>query len=96
VISSKNGLLALLAIALLLGGYLRLHGLAAREMTPDEAESWQFASVASVRGVIELEPEYQGKLSIYYLFLRGWMRCLARGPRRSGCRESFSARPISF
>jgi uncharacterized membrane protein len=70
--SYRRALLAMLAIAVLLGGYLRLHDLGAHEIMLDEADSWNFARLASSQGIIELAHHEQGKLPIYFLMLNRW------------------------
>lgn len=73
--SASSGLnAALLAAAVLVGGWLRLHNLGASDMTADEAPSWVAASAATVSDVVrqglELNP---GKLALHDVVLHFWM-----------------------
>ena len=77
--SYRRALIAMLAIAVLLGGFLRLHDLGAHEIMLDEGDSWRVAKLQSSHIMAELEHSDQGKLPIYFLMLGGWMRLFGDG-----------------
>ncbi len=67
--------LALLAIAIVLGGALRFFQLGACELTPDEAASWAAAAAPNPAEVIARQARFNpGKLAEYELLLHGWIR----------------------
>ncbi|HUA32417.1 MAG TPA: glycosyltransferase family 39 protein [Candidatus Binataceae bacterium] len=69
----------MLALAILLGGFLRLHDLGAHEIMLDEGDSWRVARLESSHVMVELEQHDQGKLPIYFLMLHGWIRLFGDG-----------------
>ena len=85
--SSASGRLnaTILAAAILVGGWLRLHDLGASDMTADEAPSWVSASAPTVGEVVrqglQLNP---GKLAVHDIVLHFWM--LAFGDSMSSIR----------
>jgi len=82
-------MLALLVLALLLGGGLRFYRLGAAELSADEAASWAGASAPDLRAVAErqrlLDP---GKLALYDVVLHGWIGLCGDG---AGSMRAFSA-----
>jgi hypothetical protein len=66
---------AILALALILGAYLRFAGLDAREMSADEGASWAAAAAPSASEVLRLQARLNpGKLGLHDLALHEWMR----------------------
>jgi mannosyltransferase len=66
---------AVLALALILGAYLRFAGLGALEMSADEGASWAAAAAPSASEVLRLQARLNpGKLGLHDLALHVWMR----------------------
>jgi mannosyltransferase len=64
----------LLAVALIIGAYLRLHRLARFDLTGDEGASWAAASAPGVMQVAKRERRFDpGKLALYDELLHGWI-----------------------
>ena len=74
VSASRGPNAVILAAAIVVGGWLRLHDLGALDMTADEAPSWVSASAATVGEVVrqglQLNP---GKLAVHDIVLHFWM-----------------------
>ena len=67
--------LAILAIALIVGGGLRFADLGAREMSADEGASWAAASAPTIRAVLAAQRTLNpGKAGLHDLALHLWMR----------------------
>jgi 4-amino-4-deoxy-L-arabinose transferase-like glycosyltransferase len=67
--------LAVLAVALAVGGYLRFTGLGMQEMSADEGASWAAAAAPSAAEVLRLQARLNpGKLGVHDLALHLWMR----------------------
>jgi 4-amino-4-deoxy-L-arabinose transferase-like glycosyltransferase len=67
--------LAILAVALAVGGYLRFTGLGMQEMSADEGASWAAAAAPSAAEVLRLQARLNpGKLGVHDLALHLWMR----------------------
>ncbi len=76
----KRRVLAVLALALLAGAYLRFAGLGRRELSPDEAASWAAASAPTLCAVMSRELRLQvGKLPIHDVMLHEWMDAFGDG-----------------
>jgi hypothetical protein len=72
--------IALLMLAVALGGFLRFSNLGGREMSADEGASWAAASASSVRQVLQLQPRLNpGKFAVHEIALHGWIRLLSDG-----------------
>jgi len=71
---------ALLALAIALGGWLRLDAIGAREMSADEGASWAAAAAPSLAGVMRIQAALNpGKLAVYEIALHGWMKLFGGG-----------------
>ncbi len=69
----------LLAIALIVGGYLRFAGLGRREMSADEGASWAAAAAPTIRAVLHAQSRLNpGKAGLHDLALHLWMRALGQ------------------
>jgi 4-amino-4-deoxy-L-arabinose transferase-like glycosyltransferase len=69
--------IAMLALALIVGGYLRFTGLGGREMSADEGASWGAASKPTIRAVLHAQSSLNpGKAGLHDLALHLWMRGL--------------------
>lgn len=67
--------IAILAIALLIGGYLRFADLGQREMSADEGASWAAAAAPTVHAVLRAQSTLNpGKAGLHDLALHLWMR----------------------
>jgi mannosyltransferase len=72
--------MAVLVVAVVLGGFLRFTNLGTREMSADEGGSWAAASASSVRQVLELQPRLNpGKFAIHEISLHSWIRLFGDG-----------------
>ena len=66
--------IALMAVALLAGAYLRFDNLGAREVSADEAASWAAASAPTAAEVLHRQARLNpGKLGVHDLALHFWM-----------------------
>ncbi len=66
---------AILLIAIILGGYLRLHRLGSDDMSADEGASWAGARATTIEKVAMRERILDpGKLALYDVMLHEWMR----------------------
>lgn len=73
--SSRSISIALLALALFAGAYLRFTDLGAREMSADEGASWAAASAPTIREVLRAQNHLNpGKAGLHDLALHIWMR----------------------
>jgi mannosyltransferase len=73
-------LAALLAMAIALGGWLRVDAIGAREMSADEGASWAAAAAPSLAGVVRIQAALNpGKLAVYEIALHGWMKLFGGG-----------------
>jgi len=69
--------LAILALAMLLGGYLRFADLGRREMSADEGASWAAAAAPTIHAVLVAQSTLNpGKAGIHDLALHLWIRML--------------------
>jgi hypothetical protein len=67
--------IAMFAIALILGGYLRFADLGAPEMSADEGASWAAASAPTIRAVLDAQRTLNpGKAGLHDLALHLWLR----------------------
>ena len=65
---------ALLAIAIALGAWLRFVAIGAREMSADEGASWAAAAAPNLAEVVRIQAVLNpGKLAVYEVVLHGWM-----------------------
>ncbi len=72
--------IAILAAALVSGGYFRFHLLGAAELAPDEAAVWAAASAGNLHDVIALQRELDpGKLAAFDVWVHGWIKLLGDG-----------------
>jgi mannosyltransferase len=66
--------MALLALALALGAWLRFAAIGANEMSADEGASWAAAAAPSLAEVVRIQAILNpGKLAVYEILLHGWM-----------------------
>ena len=66
---------ALLAVAIALGGWLRFAAIGAREMSADEGASWAAAAAPTLAEVVRIQAVLNpGKLAVYEIVLHGWMK----------------------
>ena len=66
---------ALLAVAVALGGWLRFAAIGAREMSADEGASWAAAAAPTLAEVVRIQAVLNpGKLAVYEIVLHGWMK----------------------
>jgi mannosyltransferase len=73
--STKGISIAMLALALFAGAYLRSTDLGAREMSADEGASWAAASAPTIREVLRAQNHLNpGKAGLHDLALHLWMR----------------------
>lgn len=71
----QRGAVALLLLAVAVGGLLRFANLGGSEMSADEGASWAAAHAPSLSGVLELQPKLNpGKFAIHELALHGWIQ----------------------
>jgi mannosyltransferase len=76
----RLGGVAVLVLAVALGGFFRFSNLGGREMSADEGASWAAASAASVRQVLQLQPRLNpGKFAVHEIVLHGWIRLFGDG-----------------
>jgi len=69
--------IAMLALAIIVGGYLRFASLGAREMSADEGASWGAAAEPTIRAVLHAQSNLNpGKAGLHDLALHLWMRAL--------------------
>jgi len=79
-VSVRTLALALLAIALVLGAFLRFSQLTIGELSADEAASWAGASARGMNAVIAAEHRLDpGKLPLYDLALHAWIGAFGDG-----------------
>lgn len=72
--------LALLAFAIIAGGYLRFTHLGSREMSADEGASWAAASASTVASVIATQRRLNpGKAGLHDLALHLWINAMGGG-----------------
>ncbi|MBI3758198.1 MAG: hypothetical protein HY269_00380, partial [Deltaproteobacteria bacterium] len=72
--------LATLALALIVGGYLRFVDLGTREMSADEGASWAAASAPTVREVLVVQNHLNpGKAGLHDVALHLWMSAFGNG-----------------
>ncbi len=72
--------MALLAIAIALGAWLRFAAIGAREMSADEGASWAAAAAPSLAEVVRIQAVLNpGKLAVYEIVLHGWMKLFGDG-----------------
>ena len=70
----------MLALALIVGGYLRFAGLGAREMSADEGASWTAAAAPTIREVLIAQNHLNpGKAGLHDVALHLWMRAFGNG-----------------
>jgi len=75
-----RGAVALLILAVAVGGLLRFSNLGGPEMSADEGASWAAASASSVSEVLQLQPRLNpGKFAIHEIVLHGWIRLFGDG-----------------
>jgi hypothetical protein len=71
---------ATLALAVIVGGYLRFTDLGAREMSADEGASWAAASAPTIREVLVAQNHLNpGKAGLHDVALHLWMRAFGNG-----------------
>ena len=71
---------ALLAAALILGGFLRFFRLGRADLTPDEAASWAAAAAPTAVEVVRLQAKLNpGKLAVHDLALHAWIGAFGDG-----------------
>ncbi len=76
----RLGGIALLVLAVALGGFLRFSNLGGGEMSADEGASWAAASASTVGKVLQLQPRLNpGKFAVHELALHGWIRLFGDG-----------------
>jgi SAM-dependent methyltransferase len=76
----RFGGVAVLVLAVALGGFLRFSNLGEREMSADEGASWAAASAPSVSQVLQLQPRLNpGKFAVHEVALHGWIRLFGDG-----------------
>lgn len=69
-----------LGLIVALGAGLRLAGLGAAELSPDEAASWAAASAPTLAQVLQRQAQLNpGKLPLYELLLHGWIGLFGDG-----------------
>ncbi len=72
--------MALLAVAIALGAWLRFGAIGAREMSADEGASWAAAAAPSLAEVVRIQAVLNpGKLAVYEIVLHGWMKLFGDG-----------------
>jgi 4-amino-4-deoxy-L-arabinose transferase-like glycosyltransferase len=72
--------LALLAVAIALGAWLRFGAIGAHEMSADEGASWAAAAAPSLAEVVRIQAVLNpGKLAVYEIVLHGWMKLFGDG-----------------
>jgi mannosyltransferase len=77
---SRIAPVALLSLALVLGGVLRLARLGANEMSADEGASWAAASQVSVAQVLHAQRRLNpAELGLHDVLLHGWMSLFGTG-----------------
>ncbi len=76
----RLGSIALLVMAVALGGFLRLSNRGSSELSADEGASWAAASASSVGKVLQLQPRLNpGKFAVHEVALHGWIRLFGDG-----------------
>mgnify|MGYP001167495394 CR=1 FL=1 len=71
---------AVLVLAVALGGILRFSNLGGSEMSADEGSSWAAASASSVSQVLQLQPRLNpGKFAVHEIALHEWARLFGDG-----------------
>jgi mannosyltransferase len=76
----RRSAVAVLVLAVVLGGILRFYDLGEREMSADEGSSWAAASASSVSQVLQLQPRLNpGKFAVHELALHEWVRLFGDG-----------------
>jgi mannosyltransferase len=77
---NERGAVAVLLLAVALGGLLRFADLGNSEMSADEAASWAAANAPSLKRVLELQPILNpGKFAIHEIALHGWIQLFGDG-----------------
>ncbi|HVA40257.1 MAG TPA: glycosyltransferase family 39 protein [Candidatus Binataceae bacterium] len=72
--------MALLAVAIALGAWLRFAAVGANEMSADEGASWAAAAAPSLAEVVRIQAMLNpGKLAVYEILLHGWMMLFGDG-----------------
>ncbi len=72
--------MALLAVAIVLGGWQRFAAIGAREMSADEGASWAAAAAPSLAEVVRIQAVLNpGKLAVYEIVLHGWIGLFGDG-----------------
>lgn len=71
---------ALLAVAIALGAWVRFASIGAREMSADEGASWAAAAAPSLAEIVRIQAVLNpGKLAVYEIVLHGWMKLFGDG-----------------
>jgi hypothetical protein len=79
-LASRRFALALLAIAIVIGAWLRFAAAGVREMSADEGASWAAAAAPGLAQVVRIQAILNpGKLAVYEILLHGWMRLFGDG-----------------
>jgi hypothetical protein len=79
-VPSRALTVTLLAVAMVLGIWLRFAAIGAREMSADEGASWAAAAAPSLAEVVRIQAVLNpGKLAVYEIVLHGWMRLFGDG-----------------
>src|SRR6202011_2463349 len=75
MLTARSEVIALLALALVLGAGLRFYHLGRGDLSADEGASWAGASLPAVGQVVVMEQQLDpGKLPLYDVLLHGWIR----------------------
>jgi mannosyltransferase len=78
--SARALTVALLAVAVALGAWLRFAAIGAREMSADEGASWAAAAAPSLAEVVRIQAVLNpGKLAVYEIVLHEWMKLFGDG-----------------
>jgi hypothetical protein len=76
----RRSAVAVLVLAVALGGILRFCDLGGLEMSADEGSSWAAASASSVSQVLQLQPQLNpGKFAVHELALHEWILLFGDG-----------------
>src|SRR6516165_10626461 len=77
---SRHLPVALLVLAVAIGGFLRFSNLGSHEMSADEGASWAAASTSTISEVLRLQPRLNpGKFALHEVVLHGWIRLFGDG-----------------
>jgi mannosyltransferase len=80
MLTARSEVIALLALALVLGAGLRFYHLGRGDLSADEGASWAGASLPAVGQVVVMEQQLDpGKLPLYDVLLHGWIRVFGDG-----------------